>query len=308
MAKCPDADSVSIRPPEQAFSNSNQVIRMSSFLSRRVVLASAAVSAFAILAGCSEEKKEAAAPAEAPKAAEPAKTDAAKAEAPKAEAPKAEAAAEPAKPADTAAATDPAKPAADAAKPAAVEMPKPEGDVDMAKVLTPGSLKDIFIGKEDAKVTIVEYASVTCPHCAHFHETTFPTIKEKYLDTGKARLVLREFPYDPRGTAGFMLARCAGEDKYYAMVGTLFQQQASWAEAKDANAALFQLAKLAGFTQESFDKCLTDQNLLNQLNASTKRAYDDFGVNSTPSFLINGKRYAGALSVEEMSAIIDSLL
>ena len=178
----------------------------------------------------------------------------------------------------------------------------------MAKALQPGPLKDIFIGKEDAKVTIIEYASMTCPHCAAFHEATLPTIKEKYLDTGKARLVLREFPFDQRAAAAFMLSRCAGDDKYYAMVGTLFQQQANWAQAQDAKAALLQLSKLAGFSQESFDKCLTDQNLLNQVNEVRERGAKDFGVESTPTFLINGKKYAGALTVEQMSALIDSLL
>jgi protein-disulfide isomerase len=271
---------------------------MSSFLSRRVLLASAAISALAVLAGCSEEKKEAAAPAEAPKAAEPAKTVAAAAPA------------QPAKPAETAAAAEPAKPtAAEPAKPAAaVELPVSDGDVDMAKALQPGPLKDIFIGKDDAKVTIIEYASMTCPHCAHFHEATLPAIKEKYLDTGKARLVLREFPFDPRAAAAFMLSRCAGDDKYYAMVGTLFQQQSNWAQAQDAKAALLQLSKLAGFSQDSFDKCLTNQNLLNQVNEVRERAAKDFGVESTPTFLINGKKYAGALTVEQMSAVIESML
>lgn len=278
---------------------------MSSFLTRRVILGTAAVSALAILAGCSEEKKEAVTPAEAPKAVEPAKT----------EAPKTDAAAatpaEPAKPADTAAAADPAKPAAasEPAKPAAaVELPEAVGNVDMAKALEPGPLKDIFIGKDDAKVTIIEYASMTCPHCAHFHDATLPAIKEKYIDTGKARLVLREFPFDPRAAAAFMLSRCAGDDKYYAMVGTLFQQQANWAQAPDARAALLQLSKLAGFSQESFDKCLTDQNLLNQVNAVRERGAKEFGVESTPTFLINGKKYAGAMTVEQMSAVIESML
>ena len=105
-----------------------------------------------------------------------------------------------------------------------------------------------------------------------------------------------------------MLSRCAGDDKYYAMVGTLFQQQANWAQAQDAKAALLQLSKLAGFSQESFDKCLTDQSLLNQVNAVRERGATEFGVNSTPTFFINGKKYAGAQTVEQMSALIDSLL
>lgn len=268
---------------------------MTDLLSRRTLLATAATGVMALaLAGCNDDKKEAAAT-----------------EAKPADATKPAAAAAPAdavKPADTAAA-DAAKPADAAAKPAAaVELPKAEGDVDMAKLLQPGPLKDIFIGKDDAKVTIVEYASMTCPHCKRFHENVLPAITEKYLNTGKARLVLREFPFDPRAAAAFMLSRCAGDDKYYAMVSALFQQQENWATAEDAKAALLQLARLAGFSQETFDKCLTNQELLNQVNAVRERATKDFGVEATPTFFINGKKYSGEQSVEQMSALIDSLL
>ena len=268
---------------------------MSEILSRRALLATAATGVLALtLAGCNDSKPEAAAPAADAKPADAAKSaDAAKT-------------AQPAKPADAAA--EAPKPT-EAAKPAAVvEVPKSEGDVDMAKLLQPGPLKDIFIGNADAKVTIVEYASMTCPHCRHFHEATLPAITEKYLNTGKARLVLREFPFDPRATAAFMLARCSGDDKYYAMVSALFQQQDNWAGAEDAKAALLQLARLAGFSQESFEKCLSDQALLNNVNAVRERGTKDFGVESTPTFFINGKKYAGAMTVDQMSALIDSLL
>ena len=88
-------------------------------------------------------------------------------------------------------------------------MPQPDGDVDMAAVLKPGELPEMALGKEDAKVQIVEYMSMTCPHCAHFHTTTFDEIKKKYVDTGKVRFVIREFPFDPRAAAAFMLARCS---------------------------------------------------------------------------------------------------
>ncbi len=202
---------------------------------------------------------------------------------------------------------DPAKPA-EPVKAAATSVKEADGDVDMAKLLQEGNLKDIFIGKPDAKVTIVEYASMTCPHCKNFHETTLPDITKNYLDTGKARLVLREFPFDPRATAAFMLARCSAEDKYYPMVSVLFQQQDVWSRAEDAQAALLQIAKLAGFSQDSFKACLTNQKLLDDVNAVRERAAKDFGVESTPTFFINGKKYSGALSVEEMSAIIDSML
>jgi protein-disulfide isomerase len=196
--------------------------------------------------------------------------------------------------------------AQEAMKPAA-EAPRPSGSVDMAELLKPGALPDKALGKEDAPVTIVEYASMTCPHCAHFAETTFPELKTKYIDTGKVRYILREFPFDPRAEAGFMLARCAG-DNYYPMVEVLFKQQENWATAQNAKDALFQLSKLAGFTQDSFNACLTDQKLLDQVRAVQKRGAEEFKVDSTPTFFINGKTYKGAMSIEEMSAIIDPLL
>jgi len=194
---------------------------------------------------------------------------------------------------------------ADAATTAAA--PQPEGSVDVAKLMQPGPLPDMQLGKDDAPVTIVEYASMTCPHCAHFDITTLPELKKKYIDAGKARLILREFPFDPRAEAGFMLARCS-QDKYFAMVDVLFHQQDNWARANDAKTALLQLSKLAGFTQESFEACLTDQKLLDQIRAVKNRGEKDFGVDATPTFFINGKKYPGALSIEEMSAIIDPLL
>lgn len=192
-------------------------------------------------------------------------------------------------------------PAADAAAPAST------GNVDMAKLLEAGSLPEKVLGKDDAPVTIVEYASMTCSHCAHFDVATLPTIKEKYIDTGKARLIMREFPFDPRAEAGFMLARCSG-DNYFAMVDVLFKQQEQWAPVQDAKAALLQISKLAGFTQESFEKCLTDQKLLDDIRTVRTRGSQEFGVDATPTFFINGKKYSGALSVDQMSAIIDGLL
>ncbi|MDR6431534.1 DsbA family protein [Brucella pseudogrignonensis] len=183
-----------------------------------------------------------------------------------------------------------------------------EASVDAAKVAEAGKLKDMVYGKADAPVTIVEYASLTCSHCADFAVNTFPTIKEKYIDTGKAKLIFREFPFDPRATAAFMLARCAPEDRYFPMVEVFFKQQQQWAGAADGEAALLQIAKLAGFTQESFKACLTNQQVLDDVRATMERGSTEFGVNATPTFFINGQKYAGALSVDEMSAIIDKLL
>ncbi|MER9584725.1 DsbA family protein [Mesorhizobium sp. M0276] len=238
-------------------------------LSRRNVLSSlAAIPAVALLAACSDSSEEA-------KAAD-------------------------VKPAAPAA---PAKPAT----PAAATAPEAQGTVDMAELMKPGALPDKQLGKDDAKVTIVEYASMTCPHCAHFAETTFPELKTKYIDTGKARYILREFPFDPSAEAGFMLARCA-KDNYFPMVDVLFRQQANWVGVQNTKDALLQISKLAGFTQESFEACLTDQKLLDDVRSVQKRGANEFKVDSTPTFFINGKTYKGAMSIEEMSAIIDPLL
>lgn len=189
----------------------------------------------------------------------------------------------------------------------AASAPSPSGKVDMAKLLAEGSLPEKSIGDENAPVTIVEYASLTCGHCATFNNETLPAIKEKYIDTGKARLIVREFPFDPRAEAGFMLARCA-DDKYFAMIEVLFRQQANWAFVDNARDALLQIARLAGFSQESFEACLTDQKLLEDVRAVRVRGANDFGVDATPTFFINGNKYSGALKVAEMSAIIDGLL
>lgn len=202
---------------------------------------------------------------------------------------------------------NPSAPAKPAATPAAVQVPEAQGTVDMAELLKPGALPEKQLGKDDAKVTIVEYASMTCPHCAHFAMTTFPELKTKYIDTGKARYILREFPFDPSAEAGFMLARCS-KDNYFAMVDVLFKQQPSWVGVNNTKEALLQISKLAGFTQESFESCLTDQKLLDDVRAVQKRGADEFKVDSTPTFFINGKTYKGAMSIEEMSAIIDPLL
>ena len=193
-----------------------------------------------------------------------------------------------------------------AATTAEVKIPEPEGKVDLEKLLEPGALPDISIGKDDAKVTIVEYMSMTCPHCARFHNDVFEPIKAKYVETGKVKFILREFPLDARATAAIMLARCSAKEQYFPMVSALFKSQGTWATAEDGRAALLQMSKLAGFTQESFEACLTNQKLLDDVNTVRDKASKDYGVDSTPTFFINGNRYAGEMTVEEMSAIIDA--
>ena len=171
-------------------------------------------------------------------------------------------------------------------------------DVPMADLMAPGPLGDHVLGSPDAPVTIIEYASMTCPHCAHFHETTYPEMKKKYIDTGKVRFIFREFPLDALAAAGSMLARCAGSDKYFPMIETLFSQQREWVVQKPL-APMLGIAKQAGFTQQSFDECLANQQMLTALEEGRNRA-TKLGVNSTPTFFINGKIIRGALTPEEL--------
>lgn len=180
----------------------------------------------------------------------------------------------------------------------------------VADLMKPGALKEMAMGSEKAPVTIVEYASMTCPHCAHFQETTFPTLKKQYIDTGKVRYILREFPLDPVAAAGFMLARCSGDTdsgKYFAIVDTLFRQQRDWAVAKPLP-PLLAIAKQAGFTEETFHACLANQKLLDGIEAVRQRAVDQYGVNSTPTFFINGKKQTGDVSLADMEKVMKPYL
>lgn len=184
----------------------------------------------------------------------------------------------------------------------------PAAAADLSDLMTPGPLGDKWLGEEAAPVTIIEYASMTCPHCASFHEKILPALKEKYISTGKVRLIFREFPFDPRAFAAFMLARCADDDFYFPMIDVLFKQQSTWARAEDPRPALLQIAKLAGFTQESFETCLKNQEVLDSVRLVQKKGQEQYGVNATPFFFINGEKFEGENSVESMSKAIDALL
>ncbi len=182
-------------------------------------------------------------------------------------------------------------------------------EVSVEELMKPGDLPDLVMGKADAKVTVVEYASMTCGHCATFHNTVLPEIKKKYVDSGQVRIIFREFPLDNLAAAGAMLARCAGGgDKTFDVIGTLFKQQDAWVVRGNPVPKLFETVKAAGFTQESFDKCLTDQKLLESITTVRARAAEKFGVNSTPTFFINGKRLAGAPTLAEFEKALEPLL
>ena len=165
-------------------------------------------------------------------------------------------------------------------------------------------LPDIVVGDANAACTIVEYASMTCPHCAAFHTEVFPLLKARYIDTGKVRFTLREFPLDPLAAAAFMVARCAGADKRTPLVDLLFTTQKTWAYAEKPAEALLDVVKQAGFSKDTFDKCLTDQKLYADVLAMRQEGADKFGVNATPTFFVNGKRLETALTAEGLDAAL----
>jgi protein-disulfide isomerase len=173
------------------------------------------------------------------------------------------------------------------------------GEVPLAELMQPGPLGDEVLGAANAPVTIIEYASMTCPHCSHFHKTVYPDLKKKYIETGKVRFIFREFPLDPLAAAASMLARCAGKDKFFPLIEAFFEAQGDWVVQKPLQ-PMFAIAKQAGFTQQAFDECLANQQMLNGLEEGRTRAAQKFNVNSTPTFFINGKLYRGALTAEEL--------
>ena len=177
----------------------------------------------------------------------------------------------------------------------------------LAQLLEPNALPDIWQGKDDAPVTIIEYASTTCSHCAAFHNTTYKQLKEKYIDTGKVRLTVREFPFDPLSMAGFMLARCQGPDKRAAMIELLFAQQPQWVNDKPLE-GLTALTRQAGMSEDAFKACLDDKKLYEDIGQIRDRAQQKFSVGSTPTFFINGKMLQGSQRLDEFEKVMAPFL
>jgi protein-disulfide isomerase len=182
-----------------------------------------------------------------------------------------------------------------------------EDTVSPADLADAGPDGDIMIGSDKAPVTIIEYASMTCPHCAHFSETTYPELKKRYIDTGKVRYTLRTFPLDALAAAGFMMARCGGNDKYMPIVETLFAKQPEWL-VKEPLAPMKEIGKQFGITEDAFNQCLANQKMLDSIQAVRDHAVQKLGVNSTPTFFVNGKRMVGDLSIDQLAKEIDPYL
>ena len=174
--------------------------------------------------------------------------------------------------------------------------------VSREALMKEGPLPDLWMGAKDAPVTIIEYASTTCSHCAAFHGGTFKELKDKYIDTGKVRFVLREFALNPVDMAAYMLARCS-DDRRDAVVGLLFSQQKIWLTDKPL-APLSQILRQTGMSQERFEACLKDKDLYDKLAEARDLAAKEYGVSSTPTFFVNGTRVVGNVTLAEMEKLI----
>lgn len=164
------------------------------------------------------------------------------------------------------------------------------------------------IGEANAPVTIIEYASLTCPHCADFSKNTFDAFKAKYIDTGKVRYTYRDFPLDKVSTYAAMMVRCAGPDRFYGLISALFQTQETWGAAKDPMAELAKFGRLAGLSKEQFDACMANEDLLNGILKVAQDAHEQLNVSATPTFIVNGVRHEGNLSLEEFDKILTPLI
>ncbi|MGQ3675890.1 DsbA family protein [Xanthobacter sp. TB0139] len=200
--------------------------------------------------------------------------------------------------------------AAALALPATPLLAAPAETVSQEKLMAPAAtpLSMHALGNPEAPVTVVEYASLTCSHCADFHNEVLPKLKAKYIDTGKVYFIFREMPFDPVATAGFMLARCMPEDKYLPTVSALFETQRSWAFSNDPAAGLRAVAKQAGMNDAAFEKCLTDNELAAKVQAGSAYASKELEVRGTPTFFVNGKRVNGAIGMEAWDKELEPLL
>ena len=184
------------------------------------------------------------------------------------------------------------------------EVPVPEATFDSVPV----TAEDKVLGQAGAPVTIVEYASFTCPHCAQFHSEILPDLKKAYVDTGKARLVFRDFPLDRSAFAASVVARCATASRYFGIVDLLFREQPRWSGARDPMAALGRIAILAGISKKKLDACLKDEKIQKAVLQQRLTATQEFNITSTPTLIVNGAKYHGGLTLEQFRAVIDRAL
>lgn len=183
-----------------------------------------------------------------------------------------------------------------------------EGTTKDAAALANVAIPDIVLGAPDAPVTVIEYASPTCSHCATFANEVYPQFKTEYIETGKVKFILRPFIRNLQDAVVFLLAHAAGEEQYVDVVDTYFRTQTTWGMSDKPKTALLDVAKQLGFTEASFEAALANEELFAQLQTMQKQAAEDFDLEGTPTFYINGKQLTGDKTLAELAAVIDSLV
>jgi protein-disulfide isomerase len=169
-------------------------------------------------------------------------------------------------------------------------------------------MDDLPLGKADAPVTVIEYASLTCPHCAHFANETFDKVKTAYIDTGKVKWIFRDFPLDEIALRASMMARCGGADRYYGFIELIFKQQQHWVTEKDPLQALAELGRFGGMSEDQFKACMNNKPIETAVLQSRLNAQKEFNVDSTPTFIVNGTKQTGAMEFVDFAKAVDPLL
>lgn len=170
------------------------------------------------------------------------------------------------------------------------------------------AMKEMVLGNPNASVTVIEYASLGCSHCANFHANTYPQVKKDYIDTGKIKFIYRDFPLGTPALAASMIARCSGSAKYFGMVDIFYKSQKQWGSADNPLEALKKISRFGGVTSADVDACLQNQELLNFIQNTAREGGEKYKINSTPSFVIDGETVSGALPYDEFKALLDKAL
>ncbi len=170
------------------------------------------------------------------------------------------------------------------------------------------AVAEMAMGRDDAPVTMIEYSSLACSHCAAFHRDVLPKIKETYIDTGKVRLVYRDFPLGGLALVAAMVARCGGRQKYFGFIEVLFRSQAQWSRSDNPRRELARVARFGGISQTDFEACLVNEPLMTDIRERAADAQQKFGIDSTPTFIIEGEKIVGARPFEDFRDVIEKAL
>jgi protein-disulfide isomerase len=187
-------------------------------------------------------------------------------------------------------------------------MAQSTADKGKAMLEAASPLGDRVLGNADAPVTLIEYASATCPHCAEFHVNLLPQIKAQYIDTGKVKFIFREFPLDNTALAVFMLTRCLPEDKFFATTELFFRRQQIWAKAENPSLEVSRIMAMAGMDKAAFETCLKNIEMAKSMHEFAKKSAADFGIKGTPALFVNGSYVDGHKTMDEVKAALDAAI